>query len=152
MSFKNGFVLGALVGGVVGVLFAPRPGRQSRERFKVFQSEFPARAEDLIATVSEASKDIRTVVDGFLSEKKHEVKSAIDEGKAAAKQAESDLHKEYAGRTSGTAQPSVAQRPVPPVSTGERLPNTSVPPPPKPFTAGPTTHLDKNGDGNSSAN
>lgn len=149
MSFKNGFVLGALVGGIVGVLFAPRPGRQSRERFKVFRSEFPARAEDFMATASEAAKDVKTVWSGFMAEKKAEVKHAIDEGKAAQKQAEADLQKEYTGRT--MAAHTTPGRPLPTVSTADRMTSERLPSSPAPYSPS-STPLQRGGDGTPSSN
>ena len=153
MSFKNGFVLGALVGGVVGLLFAPRPGRQSRERFKVFRSEFPARAEDFMATAQEAAKDVKTVWSSFAAEKKQEVRDAIDEGRAAQKQAEADLHKEYTGRAATAAStPSgstIPHRPTPTISTADGMTSSSLPANPAPYTS---PNLGKNGDSGPSKN
>ncbi|MFH2069887.1 MAG: YtxH domain-containing protein [Elusimicrobiota bacterium] len=57
------FLLGGLIGAAVGLLFAPKPGRETREKLKVLIDELGEKAEDIF----EEGKD---KVEGFVSDVK----------------------------------------------------------------------------------
>jgi len=46
LSFGAGFFLGAVVGAILGLIFAPQPGKQTREMLKTKGDELTARARE----------------------------------------------------------------------------------------------------------
>lgn len=50
-AFVGGFLLGAAVGAVTGLLIAPRPGRETRQLLKKSADALPELAEDLSTSV-----------------------------------------------------------------------------------------------------
>ena len=57
------FLLGGFIGAAFGLLFAPKPGRETRQKLKLLIDELGEKAEDLF-------EDGRDKVDGFVSDVK----------------------------------------------------------------------------------
>ncbi len=95
----NNFLLGALVGGILGVLFAPQEGRKTREFLKLISEEtlkdlqdsteksaLKARilSEDAAGKLQKTASDVRGKVEHFVEETigdKPKVKRVIKRGR-----------------------------------------------------------------------
>jgi gas vesicle protein len=88
------FLLGGIVGAGFALLFAPRSGRETRERIKVFTEDVKDKAKDYAEDVK--GKVTSTVEKGkeFYGEKKSIVTSAIEAGKEAYEKEKERLSKE----------------------------------------------------------
>jgi gas vesicle protein len=71
------FIVGGIVGGILGVLFAPKAGRQTREDIAEAASEIKKEAEKF-------SKEARERVDGFIKESKEVLAKLSQKEKAKA--------------------------------------------------------------------
>lgn len=71
------FIVGGIVGGILGVLFAPKAGRQTREDIAEAASEIKKEAEKF-------SKEARERVDGFIKESKEVIAKLSQKEKAKA--------------------------------------------------------------------
>lgn len=85
-----GFAIGALVGSVVGLLFAPKSGKELREDIKDKSTEYYGKAKDATTKVYEASKEkVGTYYDAtkdYLDEKVSGIKGAVETGIKTAKE------------------------------------------------------------------
>ena len=52
------FLLGGIVGAAVGILFAPRPGKETREKLKVLLEDLGEKADVLLEEGKEKVEDI----------------------------------------------------------------------------------------------
>jgi gas vesicle protein len=59
-AFISGFLWGAIAGFVIGVLYAPRPGAETREILKEKTIEFSGKAKDLIDEAKARGRDLLT--------------------------------------------------------------------------------------------
>jgi gas vesicle protein len=57
------FIVGGIVGGVLGILFAPKPGKETRQDISEAAAEMKKEAEKF-------AKDARERVEGFVTESK----------------------------------------------------------------------------------
>lgn len=71
------FILGALLGAIAGILFAPRSGKETREMLKETYEEY-----------SEKGKEI-------LEEKKERLAEAIEEGKKTVEEKSEELKEKF---------------------------------------------------------
>lgn len=69
LSFGAGFLLGAAVGAILGLLFAPQPGRQTRELLKTRGDELGAKARETLREAWLQGKETATRVGAELREK-----------------------------------------------------------------------------------
>lgn len=62
-NFFTGLVLGAVVGAVIGLLYAPHPGKETRELFKEKRENARHKVEDFVDKVrhnaSETTKSVQ---------------------------------------------------------------------------------------------
>jgi gas vesicle protein len=83
-SFFNGFLIGALAGGATALLFAPRPGEETRaqireksvelvERVETIYAEALKRLEAGMAEVQRKTEELSTKVDKALGRDKEEL-------------------------------------------------------------------------------
>lgn len=88
------FLLGGIVGAGFALLFAPKSGRETREKIKVFAEDVKDRAKDYAEDVK--GKVTSTVEKGkeFYGEKKSIVTTAIEAGKEAYEKEKERLSKE----------------------------------------------------------
>ena len=87
------FVLGALIGAGIALLFAPRSGRDTRESISQGALRLKEAAEDTVRTVQEsvtgAVDNVRTQVGGSVDR----ARSAIDAGRTAARESRADMER-----------------------------------------------------------
>lgn len=72
------FLLGAVVGVAVGLLYAPRTGKETRAHLKQLGEDFVDSAEDFGEEVKEKGKK-------FVSEGRTKISEVIEKGKASLK-------------------------------------------------------------------
>ncbi len=87
------FLLGALIGAGIALLFAPRSGEETRETLTQGARRLRAAAEDTVRTVQEsvtgAVDNVRTQVGGGVQRARH----AIDAGKSAARESRAEMER-----------------------------------------------------------
>jgi gas vesicle protein len=87
------FILGALVGAGIALLFAPKSGAETQEDLKEHARKLRSAAEE---KVREAQKQLETRLDGVregVQTRFDGVKDAVSAGRSAAADARSDLEK-----------------------------------------------------------
>ena len=57
-----GFGIGLLVGGIVGLLMAPKSGEETRDQLKGYATDLSAKTKDLASNLGEKSKDVAATV------------------------------------------------------------------------------------------
>ncbi len=81
-TFVGGFLLGALVGTVTGLLLAPRTGRETRQLLRKSADALPELAEDLSSTIQlqadRLSESAQRSWDGTLSRLKDAIAAGIE--------------------------------------------------------------------------
>ncbi len=81
-TFVGGFLLGALVGTVAGVLLAPRTGRETRQLLRKSADALPELAEDLSTTIQlqadRLSESAQRSWDGTLSRLKDAIAAGVE--------------------------------------------------------------------------
>src|SRR4030042_3172605 len=83
-EFVAGFLVGALAGAAMALLFAPVTGEEMRGQLREKGIELKSRAEDLSQEASKRAEDLRARGEGLLQEQRSRLQEAIDEGKQAA--------------------------------------------------------------------
>ncbi|GIW10062.1 MAG: hypothetical protein KatS3mg061_1119 [Dehalococcoidia bacterium] len=116
--FRNGLLWGLALGGALGVLFAPRPGRQTRQTLRERFGEFPDQFDEFRTTAREALIDLNTVFKNWRAAKATQLKQALARGRQAAEATRADLEREYAQRVAGGPPPGAAGGPPPGVAGG----------------------------------
>jgi gas vesicle protein len=102
-DFAVGFFLGAFVGAVLALLFAPAPGEEVRSQIREKSIELKDRAEDLSHEASRRADELRVRGQSVLEEQKARFQEAVDEGKEAAARRKEELMAQFeASRTTGT--------------------------------------------------
>ncbi len=81
------FLLGAAVGAAVGLLYAPRTGKETRAHLKKLTEDFAEDAE-------EVGIDLREKGKRFVNDSKVKVSELIEKGKAKFKKGQADPSKE----------------------------------------------------------
>jgi len=76
-----GFGIGLLVGGIVGLLMAPKSGDETREQLKGYASDLSEKTKDLASNLSDKSKDYASTVTEKVSQA---TMTAKDAAKSAA--------------------------------------------------------------------
>ena len=90
MGWKS-FVAGAVVGTGIGMMLAPRPGDETRERLR-------EGAGDMLAgqsTVGDMVEEVREIFREAVSEVKASVRDAIEEGKRESARTQAEMMREY---------------------------------------------------------
>ncbi len=81
-TFVGGFLLGALVGTVAGVLLAPRTGRETRQLLRKSADALPELAEDLSTTIQlqadRLSESAQRSWDGTLTRLKDAIAAGLE--------------------------------------------------------------------------
>lgn len=98
-GFLTGFVVGGLIGTAVGLLLAPKSGKETRESLREQGFVLPANFDDFIETAKGATSDITGSVMQAVESKKAQVQEAIAHGKEAANETRQTLEREFADRT-----------------------------------------------------
>jgi gas vesicle protein len=79
-AFVAGLIVGAVVGGALAAFFAPRPDEETQQALRGKQEELRAMAEDFLARAKE-----------MFEEQKARMDQAVEEAKAAAEKARTDV-------------------------------------------------------------
>jgi len=74
-----GFGMGLLVGGALGLLLAPKPGRETREQIKVIAGDMSTRAKTAAMGISEKAKTTATEVSKKAKDYSEKIKGGIDQ-------------------------------------------------------------------------
>lgn len=69
-SFSTGFILGAVVGVAIGFLYAPKPGKETRELLKEKAEKAKAKADEVAEKAKETAAETRGRVEEKLSRRK----------------------------------------------------------------------------------
>lgn len=85
VSLLGGILIGSAIGTIVGLLSAPRKGKETREIIKKTASAFPEMAEDISSTVQLNSQRITTITQQNWQNTVKKVKKAIAVGIEASK-------------------------------------------------------------------
>jgi gas vesicle protein len=120
--FRNGLLWGLLIGGGLALLFAPRPGKQTRAALREQFNDFPDRLDEFQATAREAAIDLNTVFTNWRSAKVAQVQGAFEAGREAADTARQDLQREYGQRLAGSPPPGEAGGPPPDMTGAQSRP------------------------------
>ena len=111
--FRNGLILGGLIGVGLGLLFAPRPGRETRQALSERMGTFPEEFDEFRTTAREAMIDLNTVFKNWRAAKQQQLQAAFAQGREAADAARADLQREYAQRVAGGPPQSASAGPPP---------------------------------------
>jgi len=87
------FVLGALVGAGLALLFAPKSGAETQEDLKVQARKLRSAAEERVREAQKHLEDRIDVVRDEVQTRFGDVKEAVDAGRSAAVDARSDLER-----------------------------------------------------------
>jgi len=90
-DFLAGFLLGALAGTALALLFAPEPGERTREHLKESSIELKGRAGKLRSRAREQAEELTARGRIVLEERVAQLEEAVGEGKRAAERTRKDL-------------------------------------------------------------
>ena len=90
-DFLAGFLLGALAGTALALLFAPQSGEQTREKLRDQSIELKGRAEELTAKAREQAEELSARGRIVLEERVAQLEEAVSEGKKAADKTRKEL-------------------------------------------------------------
>jgi gas vesicle protein len=79
ISFGAGLLVGAVIGGVVALLYAPQTGKETRQQIKDKTTEVVGAVKDKTTGVVDAVKGKTTEVVGAVKDKTAEVVDAVKE-------------------------------------------------------------------------
>jgi len=77
------FLLGGMIGAVLGLLFAPCSGEELRRRLKKLSEEFKEDSEDIIREIKERTDEYMEENREKLFQKKKQIEAALEAGKRA---------------------------------------------------------------------
>ncbi len=77
LDFLAGFIIGGAIGAVLGILFAPQSGEQTR-------AQIAERGIELRDELQRQAGKVQESVPGFVEQQRGRVKEAIEKGKEAA--------------------------------------------------------------------
>lgn len=69
------FLLGGMIGAVCGILFAPRPGKETRAKLAHMAEDFNDRSNETIAKTKEIAKDVYKEGKALINEGKEKFSS-----------------------------------------------------------------------------
>ncbi|MCX6301431.1 MAG: YtxH domain-containing protein [Bacteroidia bacterium] len=72
-SFIAGLLTGAVVGGVIALLYAPKSGKETREDLKQKLEEYGKKVENIKAKASQKSKQVREDLAGKIEDLAKEI-------------------------------------------------------------------------------
>ena len=106
-GFMAGLFVGGLIGTAVGLLLAPKSGKETRRSFREQGFILPANFDDFIETAKGATTELADNVFQAVEEKKAQIHEAIAHGKAVASETKEVLEREFAERTANN-EPGVS--------------------------------------------
>lgn len=90
-DFLAGFLLGAMAGTALALLFAPQTGEETRQRLRDQSIELKGRANEMGATAKERAEEVSARSRIVLEERVAQLEEAVSEGKKAAGKTRKDL-------------------------------------------------------------
>ena len=90
-DFLAGFMLGALAGTALALLFAPQSGEQTRQQLKDQSIELKGRAEEMSVKAREQAEEITARGRIVLEERVAQLEEAVAEGKKTADKTRKEL-------------------------------------------------------------
>jgi len=93
-GFLDGLFFGSLVGGVVGILFAPHAGEETREYVKNRIDEFSDNSDQVVQELKDGSQKAINQTKEAVESGIDKLTYAISEAKKAAQQKHEELEKE----------------------------------------------------------
>jgi len=98
-EFSAGLLIGGLIGLGLGLLFAPKPGSETREELRVKADEMGGRLRDTAQDVSERVRsrmregagEIATKVKDSVGETSHKLRGAYERGRDTMQQKRKDM-------------------------------------------------------------
>ena len=100
-DFLAGFLLGAVAGAAMALLFAPQSGVETRRQLKERGIELKDRAEEVSAQARERAEEITARGRIVLEERVAQLEEAVEEGKKAAEKTRKDLAAKLEAARSG---------------------------------------------------
>jgi gas vesicle protein len=82
----KGFIIGGLIGAVLGILYAPKSGKETREEIRRSSEELVGKAKAQFEELTGKMEELAYREKEMLVEKKEKVKKALDAGVEAYKQ------------------------------------------------------------------
>lgn len=82
-----GIVLGAVIGAAVSLLYAPKPGKETRE-------DLLRRLDELKETVDETTRQLTEAAQAKLNEARADLTKVVEAGREAAKEQVADLRRQ----------------------------------------------------------
>lgn len=82
----NSFVLGFIIGGILGVLYAPAKGGETRKTLKKLIEEWSQKGEELSKEMGEKIEEVREEAQPLVEEARERVTPIIEEIKPIAEQ------------------------------------------------------------------
>ena len=98
MSTVMAFLLGGAVGGVLGLLYAPSSGEETRRRIKFYAEEAADKVVERMQQVREDADELCAKVRDEFSEQKERLTSALDAGRRALYERSTRLRRLWVGR------------------------------------------------------
>ena len=80
-NFLEGIIVGAILGGIAGVLFAPSPGEETRKKLKSMAAE----NSDLVDSAKDQTEDLIDKTKDAIEQGFSKIKTLIEENKATLK-------------------------------------------------------------------
>jgi len=94
-KFIGGLLLGTVIGGVTGILMAPRSGRQTRQLLKKSAQALPELAEDISTNVQLQANQISEATLRNLEESLERLQQAIAVAIEAGAREQQELYQQY---------------------------------------------------------
>jgi gas vesicle protein len=91
MSTLLAFLLGGAVGGVLGLLYAPSSGEETRRRIKFYAEEAADKVVEKVQKAREEADVLCVKVREEISEQKEKLMSALDAGRQAFREEQESL-------------------------------------------------------------
>lgn len=90
-GFFAGFIVGGAIGAVLGLIFAPRSGEETREMLMEKTDELRGRAEELSALAKASADELLELGKTVVDDQRTKVEQAIQASKEAADQVTTEM-------------------------------------------------------------
>ena len=101
-KFWGGLFVGTAIGAAVGILFAPRAGRETRQALKRSAQDLPQIAEELGSNVQYQADRFTEQAQRTIDEALVRLQEAIATGQEASRRLQEELASSMGGSTNGT--------------------------------------------------
>ncbi len=103
--FFAGLIIGGFIGAAIGILMAPRAGREVLEQVRSRGGEWAARGreqlEEQTQTIREALEEVREILRETVEEGREVLKEAVAEGRQALDREQQDLQRRFESAREG---------------------------------------------------